>query len=312
VVVNPGGTRVYVANGDDGSISVVDTTTLGVVATVAVGSYPLGLASSPDGRRIYVANGGADTVSVVDTASLAVVATVTVGLEPTAPTVDETGSRLYVTIAREDEVAVVDTASLAVVGRAVVGDSPQGLALTPDGTSLYVANQFSNSVSVVSTATLGLVATVAVGAGPQAYGQFIQPPDRLHGSCVPNGTTLCLDDQPGDRRFAVQVDFETAQAGGLSGAGNAIALSSLGVNQGGLFWFFGQGNPELLVKVLNGCSLNQKYWVFFSAGTNVGLTLTVTDTVTGETYQRTNPDLRPVPTVQDASALPCDGMKAGS
>jgi hypothetical protein len=39
---------------------------------------------------------------------------------------------------------------------------------------------------------------------------------------------------------------------GLSGAGNAISLSSVGVTEGGLFWIFGAGNPEKLIKIING------------------------------------------------------------
>jgi hypothetical protein len=39
---------------------------------------------------------------------------------------------------------------------------------------------------------------------------------------------------------------------------------------------------ELLVKVLDGCGLTGSYWVFAGGLTNVGVTLGVTDMVTGE------------------------------
>lgn len=125
------------------------------------------------------------------------------------------------------------------------------------------------------------------------------------GPCVANASTLCVDDQAGDRRFKVQAPFHTSQGGGRSGNGNPISLASLGVDRGGLFWFFSADNPELLIKVINGCALNSHYWVFLSAGTNVGLTITVTDTVTGQAWTRTNNDGTAVPTIQDTSALPC-------
>lgn len=123
--------------------------------------------------------------------------------------------------------------------------------------------------------------------------------------CSPNATTLCIDDQVGDHRFGVRVDWQTAQGGGASGHGNAISAASLGVNRGGLFWFFGADNPEMLVKVLNGCAVNGDYWVFTSAGTNVGLTTTVTDTVTGLSKQYVNPDVTTAAPVQDTSAFSC-------
>jgi hypothetical protein len=123
---------------------------------------------------------------------------------------------------------------------------------------------------------------------------------------VPGDAVLCVDDLPGDRRFEVTVAFATAQGGGLSGDGHAVPLGTLGVSSGGLFWFFGPANPELLVKVLNGCAVNGHYWIFSSAGTNVGATLQVRDIASGKTWSRVNPDLMAFPTIQDTDALPCD------
>ena len=123
--------------------------------------------------------------------------------------------------------------------------------------------------------------------------------------CAPSATTLCIDDQPGDRRFQIEVAFHTAQGGGASGPGHAVPLASLGVASGGLFWFFDPANPEMLIKVLNGCALGGHYWVFSAAGTNVGLTTTVTDTQTGAAKTYTNPDRTPAPPILDTSALPC-------
>jgi hypothetical protein len=125
-------------------------------------------------------------------------------------------------------------------------------------------------------------------------------------SCVPSPTVLCVDDQPGDRRFRISVTFETVQGGGREGQAVAVQLDSLGVTRGGLFWFFRAENPEMLIKVLNGCPVNDHYWVFYSAGTNVGFEVQVTDTHTEDTYISFNPDLRPAPPVQEGAAFPCD------
>ena len=124
-------------------------------------------------------------------------------------------------------------------------------------------------------------------------------------ACLAEAGTLCIDDQPGDRRFKIQVSYRTTQGGGRSGAGTAIPLSSLGLDRGGLFWFFNPENPEMLVKVIDACSLNGHFWVFYAATTNVGLTTTVTDTRTGQSKTYTNPDLTPAAPVQDTNALPC-------
>ena len=98
--------------------------------------------------------------------------------------------------------------------------------------------------------------------------------------CTP-GPNICIDNEPGDNRFEVKVNYRTAT--GESAAGTAIDLAQLGVARGGLFWFFTPDNPELMVKVLNACTpgLGNRFWVFLTAGTDVGYDLTVTDTTTG-------------------------------
>lgn len=123
--------------------------------------------------------------------------------------------------------------------------------------------------------------------------------------CVPSATTLCIDDEPGDRRFAISVDYATSMNGGSSGFGKGIPLTSLGIRRGGLFWFFDITNPELLIKVLKGCALNGKYWVFWSAGTTVALELRVTDTKSGRTVVYRDPDGTPAAPVTDTSAFEC-------
>ncbi len=57
--------------------------------------------------------------------------------------------------------------------------------------------------------------------------------------------------------------------------GRTVPLAS---NDSALFWFFQPANFELLVKIVDGCSLNNRYWVFYAATTNVDFTLTVVDT----------------------------------
>ena len=62
-------------------------------------------------------------------------------------------------------------------------------------------------------------------------------------------------------------------------------------------------NIELLVKVLDGCARNGKVWVFASATTNVGFTMTVTDTVHHATRTYTNTLGKAAPPIQDTTAF---------
>jgi pseudomonalisin len=121
--------------------------------------------------------------------------------------------------------------------------------------------------------------------------------------CIPGPATLCIDDQPGDGRFSIAVSFV---APNQAGNGTAISLASAGIDQGGLFWFFAPANPELLIKVIDACPLNQKIWVFYSATTNVGFTVVVKDNLTGKSKQYTNQAGAAAPPVEDTAALDCN------
>jgi len=92
-------------------------------------------------------------------------------------------------------------------------------------------------------------------------------------TCQPTATDLCL----ADGRYRAAVTWRTADG---SGVGRPVAIAS---GDSGLFWFFSPANIELLLKVLDGCPVNDRVWVFASSMTNVEFTLTVTDTVSGAT-----------------------------
>ena len=74
----------YISNALGNTVSVIDTTTQIVIATVPVGTEPYGVAVNPAGTRVYVANLLDNTVSVIDTTTQTVIATVSVGTGPIA------------------------------------------------------------------------------------------------------------------------------------------------------------------------------------------------------------------------------------
>ena len=57
-----------------------------------------------------------------------------------------------------------------------------------------------------------------------------------------------------------------------------------------LFWFYDKNNPELLVKVLNGCAINGHWWVYGSAATDRDYEVTVRrPNQTGLRFRRISP-----------------------
>jgi hypothetical protein len=127
----------------------------------------------------------------------------------------------------------------------------------------------------------------------------------LPAPCVADATTLCVDDFAGDQRYQVRVTYATAQGGGLAGSGHAVSLAASGLSRGGAFWFFSPDNPEMLLKVLDGCAANGHHWLLAAATTNVGYELVVTDSLTGAAKTYGNADLQPAAPIQDTAAFDC-------
>lgn len=98
--------RLFVANSNSDTISVIDTRALRVVETIRVGPFegaPLGsspnaLALSPGGDTLFVANGANNAVAVVDTGGrrARVRGFIPTGWYPTAAAVSHGGKRLWV------------------------------------------------------------------------------------------------------------------------------------------------------------------------------------------------------------------------
>jgi len=159
----------YVANLGSDTVSIVDVATQSVVATVAVGNDPDGVAATPDGTRVYVSNFLSDNVSVIDSGTNSVTTTIDVGTGPVGLAVTPDGEFVYVTNRGANTVSVVAVATNALVTTIPVGAGPNAVAITPDGTAAYVTNSFTNSpgtVSVIDLRNKAVTATVEVYRTP--------------------------------------------------------------------------------------------------------------------------------------------------
>ena len=79
---NPQDNKVYCANDDSDSVTVIDGASNQVITTVAAGSGPCALCYNPQDNKVYCANTDSDNVTVIDGASNQVIATVAAGSEP--------------------------------------------------------------------------------------------------------------------------------------------------------------------------------------------------------------------------------------
>jgi YVTN family beta-propeller protein len=118
----------YVANFGSNTVSVIDTATNKVAATVPVGTNPTGVAVNPNGQLAYVANQSDNTVSVIRTATNVVVGLpIPVGTTPNAVAVTPDGAHVYVSNYGSNNVSVIATSTNSVVKTVAAGNAPRGL-----------------------------------------------------------------------------------------------------------------------------------------------------------------------------------------
>jgi YVTN family beta-propeller protein len=166
-VIAPNGATAYVTNAGADTVSVIDTVTNSLSATVKVGWRPVDAVVTPDGGAVYVTNTGSNNVSVISTITNTVVATLSVGDDfpahvcrdfldryrrsrPVHVTVSPDGTRAYVTNAGAESVSVIDATANPpkVVATVGVGSIPVHVTISPDGAIEASTNAVSATVPV--------------------------------------------------------------------------------------------------------------------------------------------------------------------
>jgi hypothetical protein len=99
------------------------------------------------------------------------------------------------------------------------------------------------------------------------------------GSCAPSATKFCIL----EGRFAVEAHWEDFE--GNTGAAYAGTLT----DDTGYLYFFNPDNVEIVLKAIDGGGLNDHFWIFYGALSNVEYEITVTDTVAGGSRVYRNP-----------------------
>jgi hypothetical protein len=202
------------------------------------------------------------------------------------------------------EVKVIDPVTSAIYGTQNLSIAPRSLlrvgtilqavgAPLVDGLRITVGIQSGTNVTSGGVIASATVTDGRTGGDAYAVVGQRQPSSAASGGpCVADAQSLCLS----NGRFKVQATWQSTTA-----SGTATAIP--GTSDTGQFWFFNASNVEMVVKVLNGCGINNRYWVFAGGLTNVKVTMTVTDMQNGtvKTYQ--NPQSTPFAPIQDTGAF---------
>ncbi len=241
------GSRIFVTNETSGDLSIIDGTSLEVIATIPLGKRPRGIHASPDGKTIYVALSGsplsppgtdesklpppdrsADGIGVFDVANNKIVKVLPGGSDPENFAVSQDGKTLF--ISNEDigekskdgkeigSVSFVDIATGTITAAIKTGGEPEGVTLAPNGKTVYSTSEGDGTVSVIDVATKKLVKTIKVGHRPRNVA-FL--PDGKHAYVnAENDGTISLLDTVKNTKIK---DIEIGKAGEIKPMGLALS-----------------------------------------------------------------------------------------
>src|ERR1043166_9504636 len=116
----------YVSNEKSNTVSVIDTDSWTVTATIKVGQRPRGIEFTSDGKFVLVAVGDDDTIQVIDAATRQVVDSLPSGPDPELFVQDAAGKVLYVSNENDNTVPGIDLENRTRLGDTQVGVGPEG------------------------------------------------------------------------------------------------------------------------------------------------------------------------------------------
>jgi len=178
--------NAYVPNFTDNTVSIINTGTNTVTATVAVlGTFPEGVAVSPDGTKVLLtlragtSAGDIDdgVVEILDTATNAVIAQIPTLPGPVGVVVAPDNSKAYVVNNNFNATAnllQIDLTSYSITNSIAInsaGEGPFTLAISPDGTQLYVTSNAGPGggpglFQVVNLASSAVTTALTLGDDP--------------------------------------------------------------------------------------------------------------------------------------------------
>jgi YVTN family beta-propeller protein len=127
--VSPDGKQMWVANAQDGTISIIDLAAKKVIETLQANVPSANrLKFTPDGKLVLVSMLGGPDLAILDAATHKVIKRLSIGHGSAGVLVQPDGARAYVSCGPDGYVAVIDLKTLSVVGHIHPGGEPDGLA----------------------------------------------------------------------------------------------------------------------------------------------------------------------------------------
>jgi YVTN family beta-propeller protein len=147
-------------------VTVVNTRTLKVAATIPTGNGPHDMAFSEDNRFAFVLNGDEGTVSVIDVRSLRNNKDIPVGAHASSMALSTLAEAVYVTNPTTGSITVISAATHAVIARIAAEPGVEQVQFAPGGRLGFVVNRRTNTVAVIDASVNRLVHTAGVEKAP--------------------------------------------------------------------------------------------------------------------------------------------------
>jgi YVTN family beta-propeller protein len=127
--VSPDGKEIWVANAQDGTISIIDVASKKLVQTLEANVRGANrLKFTPNGKLVFVSSLGGPDLVVLDSGTRKEVKRVKIGRGAAGILMQPDGLRAYFACTPDDYVAVIDVKSLEMTGKIAAGKHPDGLA----------------------------------------------------------------------------------------------------------------------------------------------------------------------------------------
>ena len=196
---------LYVTDTKSDSISIIDTNTFEVTATIPLGKgKPNRVGFHPDGKTAWVIYDKSRDLGIVDAEGRRLVKRVKIGGNPYNLAFTPDGRYLFVldwsSETSKDEVIIYDLKAERVDGQIEVSTWPAHGIFTRDGKTFYVSGETAGDLSIIDTASRKIVARLWTGG--DAMGVALTADEKI------------LYAGAGEEKKVIKVDTATRQAVG--------------------------------------------------------------------------------------------------
>ena len=163
VAINLALKRLYVANHNSDTLSVIDSTTYAVIKTITAGDGPNGVAYNSKNGYIYIADRNTNKVRVIRASDYAFVKEIVVGSQPDGVAANNVSNKIYVANYGSGTVSIINGSTNTVEKTVTVGSEPANIAIDTGLNKAFVSLHGAGRIAAISST--GVVTSIDIYSG---------------------------------------------------------------------------------------------------------------------------------------------------